>query len=186
MYLSIIGHISSTACNYYLLQPGSIYGELTGSSAELRVCNLWDLQAAHKKLPSRMRRLFNTQMIPSKVRISHASARPVPLNRSLMVSVPVSQWEKKKEEMLNWDLYSSCWRALPSVGSGEHVVSVLCSLMFAAFSKQTEFCLTQLIKSDYCMCNVFIISAVQHDYRSVIAAFDKSSLCTWYCWWFRR
>lgn len=48
IYLSIIGHISSTACNYYLLQLGSIYGELSWSGGEQWVCNLKDLQAAHK------------------------------------------------------------------------------------------------------------------------------------------
>lgn len=48
IYLSIIGHISSTACNYYLLQLGSIYGGLSWSAGEQWVCNLKDLQAAHK------------------------------------------------------------------------------------------------------------------------------------------
>lgn len=46
IYLSIIGHISSTACNYCLLQLGSIYGELSWSGGEQWVCNLKDLQAA--------------------------------------------------------------------------------------------------------------------------------------------
>lgn len=59
IYLSILGHISSIASKYCLLSLGPIYGDLSWTFGEPRVCNLKDFRLLTKLL-SWIRSLFNS------------------------------------------------------------------------------------------------------------------------------
>lgn len=107
--------------NCYLLELGSIYGELSWSGGEQRVCNLQDLQAAQKitVMDEKIIQFLN----PSKVRISHTSEQPWLLNRCLMESDAVSKRRNVEAgQQLTVDMFCRCCH----LGFWGHIPSVLC------------------------------------------------------------